>query len=136
MTKRKLIFGVLTLLLVFTFASATGYHLLFRSNRFWDNNGILSTDNRLQSAGANNAFRLAYSDSYYTEMTCNDEGEFSIEKVITRAGENESTLVFDTTWQGQDESRQGIIYLYGERDTAVTSWGGAQDFGLKMSVRN
>jgi len=133
--KKKVLIGLVIFLAGFVFLEAQ-YHFLLRANRFWDNNGILSSDNRIQTVGANNAFRAAYTDSLYVDVVCNDEGELEITKTITRAGENESTLVFDTTWQGQDESRQGIIYLYGERDTALTSWGGAQDFGLKMHVRN
>lgn len=133
--KRKFIFGLIFLLLVFGFLEAQ-YHFFLRANRYWSNAGVFSTDNRIQSVGANNALRLAYSGAYYTEMVANDEGEFEITKTITRAGENESTLVFDTTWQGQDESRQGIIYIYGERDTAITSWGGSPDMLIKAHIRN
>lgn len=133
--KKKIAFGLLFLLLVFGALEAQ-YHFFLRSNRYWSNAGVFSTDGRIQSTGANNALRLAYSGSYYTEMVANDEGEFEITKVISRAGENESSLVFDCTLSGPDESRQGQLYMYVERDTAITSWGGSPDMAIKVSMRN
>lgn len=133
--KKKLIFGFIFLLLAFGFLEAQ-YHFFLRSNRYWSNAGVFSTDGRIQSVGANNALRLAYSGSYYTEMVANDEGEFEITKVISRAGENESTLVFDCTISGPDESRQGQLNMWVERDTAITSWGGSPDMAIKVTMRN
>lgn len=127
---------VIATFIMFSMASAVGYHFLFRSNRYWDNDGIFSTDNRLQSWGTNNALRLAYSDSLYTEIVANDEGELEISKIVDLPSENESVLVFDITWQNVDEARQGVINLYAERDTAITSWGGSPDMAIKVAIRN
>lgn len=136
MTKKfKVISGLIALLLIAVFLQAQ-YHVIHRSNRYWKNDGIFSTDNRIQSMGVNNKLRLAYSGGIYADMVSNDEGEFELEKTITLAGEGYSTMVFDTTWSGQDEARQGIINIWGERDTAITSWGGSPEMGIKMTLRN
>lgn len=133
--KKKFFVILIALFTIVLFLEAQ-YHIFHRANRYWHNNGRFSTDNRIQSIGANNALRLAYSSSYYTEMVANDEGEFEITKTISRAGENESTLVFDITLQGQDEARQGQLNMFVERDTAITSWGGSPDMAIKVSMRN
>jgi len=116
--------------------SGTGYYNFFRSNVYWSNAGVISTDNRIQSTGSSNTLRLAYSNSLYTDIVANDEGELEIEKIVDNSSENESVLVFDVTWQNVDEARQGVINLYAERDTAITSWGGSPDMAIKVTQRN
>ncbi|MCK4758595.1 MAG: hypothetical protein KAT69_01025, partial [Candidatus Aminicenantes bacterium] len=133
--KKKLIFGFIFLLLAFGFLEAQ-YHFFLRANRYWSNAGVFSTDGMIQTIGTDNKIRLAYSGGRYTDIVANDEGELYIGKAITRSGDNESVLVFEVLWQGPDESRQGIIHVYGERDTAITSWGGSPDMLLKMAIRN
>ncbi len=133
--KKKLFIG-LTALLVLTAFIFAQYHVIHRSNRYWRNNGIFSTDNRIQSFGVNNKLRLAYSSGLYTDIVANDEGELEIEKIVDNSSENESVLVFDITWQNVDEARQGVINMYAERDTAITSWGGSPDMVLKITQRN
>lgn len=134
--KKKLVLMLIGIFLLTTILSAVGYHFLFRSNRYWDNDGVFSTDNRIQSWGTNNKLRLAYSDSLYTDIVANDEGELEITKIVDNPSENESVLVFDITWQNVDEARQGVINIYAERDTAITSWGGSPDMAIKTAIRN
>jgi len=134
--KKKLILTLIGIFLLTGVLSAVGYHFLFASNRFWDNDGIFSTDNRIQSWGTNNKLRLAYDNNMYTDIVANDEGELEITKIVDNASENESVLVFDITWQNVDEARQGVINIYAERDTAITSWGGSPDMAIKTSIRN
>lgn len=134
--KKKFIFGFIFLLIVFGALEAQ-YHFFLRANRYWSNAGDFSTDGVITSIGAgDNGLKLAYSGGRFTTMIANDEGELDLTKVISRAGEGESTLVFDTTWSGQDEARQGIINIWGERDTAITSWGGSPEMGIKMTIRS
>ncbi len=133
--KFKVISGVIALLLIVVFLQAQ-YHVIHKSNRYWRNNGIFSTDNRMQSFGVNNTLRLAYTSALYTDIVANDEGELEITKIVDNASENESVLVFDITWQNVDEARQGVINLFAERDTVLTSWGGSPDMVIKVTQRN
>lgn len=138
---KKILIGLMAFILVagfFTlaFPQITGKYLGFTASRYWDNNGVLKTDSRIETWGTNNTIRLAYNDNLYTDIVANDEGELEIEKIVDNSSENESVLVFDITWQNVDEARQGVINIYAERDTAITSWGGSPDMVLKMAQRN
>ena len=117
-------------------APAGQYHVLHRVNRYWSNAGVFSTDGMIQTIGADNTLRIAYSAGLYTDIVANDEGELEIEKIVDNSSENESVLVFDITWQNVDEARQGVINMYAERDTAITSWGGSPDMVIKVTHRN
>ena len=134
---KKLAIFLVVVLVCFGFLEAQ-YHFLLRANRYWDNDGVFSTDGRIQTIGASNTLRLAYSNSLYTDIVCNDEGELEIAKVVDNSSENESVLVFDISWQNVDEARQGVINLYAERDedAAITSWGGSPDMTIKVTQRN
>ena len=132
---KKLAIFMIVLLVGFAVLEAQ-YHFLLRANRYWDNDGVLSTDGRIQTIGTSNTLRIAYSNALYTDIVANDEGELEIEKIVDNSSENESVLVFDVTWQNVDEARQGVINLYAERDTAITSWGGSPDMAIKVTQRN
>ena len=132
---KKLAILLVVLLVGFGFLEAQ-YHFLLRANRYWNNDGVLSTDGRIQTIGTSNTLRIAYSNSLYTDIVANDEGELEIEKIVDNSSENESVLVFDITWQNVDEARQGVINMYAERDTAITSWGGSPDMVIKVTQRN
>jgi len=126
------IFAVLTIAI---FLQAQ-YHVFHRSNRYWSNAGVFSTDGMIQSWGTDNALRLSYSGAYYTEMVANDEGEFEISKTVSRDGETESSLQFWTDWEGADEARKGVINIFASRDNVLTSPGGSPDMGMQIYVRN
>jgi len=134
--KKKIFLGILGVALVFVYLKAQ-YYVIHRTNVFWHNDGTLSTDNRIQSIGENNSLRIGYTNGLYTEMTCNSDGEWIIEKVLD-VGENERVIRFDVSYESADELRQGAIYFYGERpDTApCTSWGGSPDMAMKVHLRN
>lgn len=112
------------------------YHFLLGANQYWSNAGVFSTHGRLQSIGTANGLRLAYSEGRYTDIVANDAGELEIEKTLDQAGENYSLINFDATWTGIDESRQGIINIWGSREGGLTSWGGSPDMGIKITLRN
>ena len=126
---------MVVLFVAFGFLEAQ-YHFLLRTNRYWSNEGVFSTDDMIQTIGTSNKIRLAYSNSRYTDIVANSEGEIEIEKILDNSSENESVLVFDVTWQNVDEARQGVINIYAERDTAITSWGGSPDMVIKVTHRN
>lgn len=71
--KKKLIFFTVLILLTFGFLEAQ-YHFFLRANRYWRNNGIFSTDHRIQSTGANNTLRAAYTSSLYFDIVCATDG--------------------------------------------------------------
>ena len=71
--KKKLVFGLIFLLLAFGFLEAQ-YHFFLRANRYWSNTGIFSTDHRIVSVGANNTLRAAYSPGSYFEIVCASDG--------------------------------------------------------------
>ena len=71
--KKKLIFGLIFLLLAFGFLEAQ-YHFFLRANRYWSNAGVFSTDNKIQSIGSNNTVRAAYNAGSYAEFVCASDG--------------------------------------------------------------
>jgi hypothetical protein len=134
--KKKAILGALGILVIFVFLQAQ-YHFLFKTNRYWDNNGVFSTDGRIQTVGESNTVRYAYTNSLYTDIKADEYGELYIGKVLD-TGENESALNFEISYESADELRQGAIYFYGQRPegSECTSWGGSPDMAMKMHLRN
>ncbi|MCK5127935.1 MAG: hypothetical protein KAR42_16880 [candidate division Zixibacteria bacterium] len=133
--KKKLIFGLIFLLLAFGALEAQ-YHFFLKANRYWSNTGVFSTDGPVRSIGTDNALRLGYTPSRYIEMVCNDDGELEFDVEITRAGENFSTMQFWTEWANADECRKGVINIFASRDTVISSPGGSPDMGMQIYVRN
>ncbi len=141
--KKKLIFGLIFLLLAFGFLEAQ-YHFFLKANRYWSNTGIFSTDGQVRSIGTSNGLRLGYTPSRYIDMACNDDGELEFEVEITRAGENFSTMQFWTEWANVDENRKGVINIFASRDNVLTAQagdglpgsGGSPDMGVQIYVRN
>ncbi len=141
--KKKLIFGLIFLLLAFGFLEAQ-YHFFLRANRYWSNTGIFSTDGQIRSIGTSNGLRLGYTPSRYVDMACNDDGELEFDVEITRAGENFSTMQFWTDWANVDENRKGVINIFASRDNVLTAQagdglpgsGGSPDMGMQIAIRN
>ncbi len=147
---KKFLIGLLAISMVVAFVSigdssddkrfvnyqVTGKWQSWNASNYWDNDGNHRVGGRMESWGTSNTLRLAYNDNLYTDIVANDEGELEIEKIVDNSSENESVLVFDITWQNVDEARQGVINLYAERDTAITSWGGSPDMVIKVTQRN
>lgn len=141
--KKKLVFGLIFLLLAFGFLEAQ-YHFFLRANRYWSNAGVFSTDGMIQTIGTGNKIRLAYSGGRYIDMVANDDGELEFDVEITRAGENFSTMQFWTDWANVDENRKGVINIFASRDNVLTAQagdglpgsGGSPDMGMQIAIRN
>ena len=136
--KKRLTLTVLLILAFSVLLSATGYHLLYRSNRFWDNDGILSTDNRLQTVGASNALRLAYSDGVYTDLTQDSNGVIQIAKDMA-SGDSSKIINLDATPTLLTGGiRQGVLYVGMDRTSGyvLTASDGNSDTGVKIQVTN
>ena len=78
MKRSKWAIGFIVLLLAFSVLSAQ-YHFFLRIDRYWDNDGIFSTDNRIQSAGTSNTLRAKYSDSGYADLSADSSGNLVID---------------------------------------------------------
>ena len=78
MKRSKWAIGFIVLLVAFSIVSAQ-YHFFLRADRYWDNDGVFSTDNVIQSAGTSNALRAKYSGSLYADLTADSSGNLVID---------------------------------------------------------
>ena len=145
--KKKFIFGLIFLLLAFGFLEAQ-YHFFLRTNRYWSNAGRFSTDHRIQSIGANNTLRAAYSNSLYFDIVCASDGTADLnnagqinftERAVANRGEG--TYLFANGLaignSGEPGDSQGIKmeFDWGSTDTDLTGNGRmAHGLDIKMTM--
>ncbi|MCK4760512.1 MAG: hypothetical protein KAT69_10715 [Candidatus Aminicenantes bacterium] len=117
--KKKLIFGFIFLLLAFGFLEAQ-YHFFLRSNRFWSNAGVFSTDGRIQSIGSNNTLRAAYSPSVYADLICDSGGNLEYSAPIDFSNMTASSTLW-TLFNGIVSSDTAVKGIYLEITSTKTS---------------
>ncbi len=77
--KKQTIFGLAFLtIVVLAIAQIPGKYLGYTADRFWANTGVIRTDNRIETVGADNAFRVQYNDGLYTTMTADAAGNLGL----------------------------------------------------------
>ena len=124
--KKKLIFGLIFLLLAFGALEAQ-YHFFLRANRYWSNAGVFSTDNKIQSIGANNALRAAYSNSIYAEFTVDSDGALDLDSPMVlnyaptgTSGYNLIEVDYDVEGIVTGSARGIYSHVTNRSDTAIT----------------
>lgn len=77
--KKRILFGLaIVVIAVLVFAQIPGKHLNFASDRFWANDGIIRTDNRVETTGTGNGFRAEYQEGLYTSLSADSAGNLGI----------------------------------------------------------
>lgn len=124
--KKKIAFGLLFLLLVFGALEAQ-YHFFLRSNRYWSNAGVFSTDGRIQSVGSNNALRAAYSPSVYREFTLDSDAILDLDGPMLlnyaptgTSGYNLIEVNYDVEGIVTNSARGIYSHVTNRSDTAIT----------------
>ena len=138
MNFKKVAIGLVVLLVAFGFLEAQ-YHFLLRANRYWDNDGILSSDNRIQTIGSNNAIRIAYSAGVYQDITCDANGVLNFDFTDMSSGDSSKVIDIDATPTNLTGGvRQGAVNITMNRtsDYTMTAADGNSDEGLKVTVQN
>ena len=142
--KKKLIFGLIFLMLAFGFLEAQ-YHFFLRANRYWSNTGVFSTDGMIRSVGSSNTLRAAYSPGVYAEIVCLSDGTADFNNVgqITFkeravANRGEGTYIFANGWavgnEGEPGDSQGIKMEFDWGSTPTLTGSGRMVHGLDIKM--
>ena len=142
--KKKLIFGLIFLLVAFGFLEAQ-YHFFLRANRYWSNAGVFSTDGMIQSIGTDNKIRVAYSGSRYAEFICASDGTADLSNIgqITfkeRGIENRGTATYmfadglAVGNEGIPSDAQGVRLYFDWGSTPTLSGDGRMVHGLDITM--
>lgn len=67
-------------------AQVTGKYLGFTADRFWDNNGVFSTDAAIQSTGASNTLKVKYDAANYATLAVSSTGVTTLDVTGTTGG--------------------------------------------------
>lgn len=123
--KRKIITCIIALFAIVLLLEAQ-YHVFHRANRYWHNNGTFSTDNRIQTFGANNALRVSYNNSVYREFTIDSDGELDLDGPMYlnyaptgTSGFNLIEVDYDVEGIVTDSARGIYSHVTNRSDTAI-----------------
>jgi len=138
MKRTKWAIGFVVLLVAFSVLSAQ-YHFFLRANRYWDNDGVFSSDNIIQTFGASNAIRIAYSGGVYQDISCDANGVLNFDFTNMSSGDSSKVIDIDATPTNLVGGiRQGAVNITMDRtsDYTMTASDGNSDEGLKVTVQN
>jgi hypothetical protein len=123
---------------VLAFGQVTGKYFGFTPDRYWDNNGVLKTDNVIWTYGTSNALKFSYSDSVYTSLVESSAGDLTasvtgVTSVTRRALVGAMTTPASVTSGNLVGARGSVTmpnsssvtggYLYGLQGKAITGTG-------------
>jgi len=149
--KKKLVIGIVVLFAICLFLEGQ-YHFFLRSNRYWANTGVFSTDGRIQSVGSNNTLRAAYSPGVYGDISCASDNTLDIsnmgkvafrERAVANRGEGTYLFANMLAVGGYDDNHptlpgdsQGIKmeFDWGLSTTGILTGSGKNVHGLDIKM--